>query len=151
MLLALALVVGGPSGSGVSEAADVQMGAVVPVVLHGMAGSHSTSTMQPEAWFAGGCHRAAEAATAAAGISVDQGLAGDRHAVAAEAGGDADFTDCCEPGCDPTACGACLHHCAADVARGLAGYQIVPQAGLVFFSTRHTSPVLSGVFRPPIG
>ncbi|MEJ5208046.1 CopL family metal-binding regulatory protein [Denitratimonas sp. CY0512] len=124
MLLALALVVGGPSGAGVGMVADVQMD---------------------------DCHRAAEAATAAAGISLDQGLAGDGHAVAAEAGGDADFTDCCEPGCDPTACGACLHHCAADVARGLAGYQVVPQAGPVFFSTRHTSPVLSGVFRPPIG
>lgn len=153
MLLALALVACGPgagAGAGVGVAADVQVGDAAPVALHGMAGSHSTSMPQSEAQFAGGCHRAAEAA-AVAGTSVDQG-ADNRHAVAAEAGGSADFTDCCEPGCDPTACGGCLHHCAADIAGpGLAGHHAVPQAGPVFFSTRHTSPVLSGVFRPPIG
>lgn len=85
-------------------------------------------------------------------VGAAPGWTTDQPPVSVAAERDSDCTDCCIPACNRVDCGDCLGPGAADVAGlDLKGRQTVPQTGALLISVGYQPPILSGVFRPPIG
>lgn len=152
MLLVLTLVTDAP-GVASSAAAASRLKVAQSAAVNQDARSYSIPLAWNDTRPSSGCHDSSHRSeTVSTGIQPAPGWTADRPTVAAAAHHDSDCTDCCVPVCNRVDCSDCLASGAADVAGlDLKSRQAVPHTGTSLISVGYKPPVLSGVFRPPIG
>lgn len=152
VLLALTLVTDAPGVASSAAAASK-----LKIVQSAAVTQDARSDSIPLAWSdtkpSSGCHDYSHrSATGLTGTAEAPIWTADRPPVVVAAHHDSDCIDCCVPVCNRVDCGGCLGPGAADVAGlGLKGRQTVPHTDTALISVGYQPPVLSGVFRPPIG
>lgn len=152
MLLVLTLVTDAP-GVASSAAAASRLKVAQSAAVNQDARSDSIPLAWNDTRPSSGCHDSSHRSeTVSTGIQPAPIWTADRPPVVVAAHHDSDCTDCCVPVCNRVDCSDCLASGAADVAGlGLPGRPVVPHTDTALISVGYQPPVLSGVFRPPIG